>query len=51
MILVGAEGGWTNREAKDILERGFEAVSQGKTILRAETAVISSLVILTQFWE
>ncbi|MFA9452965.1 MAG: hypothetical protein ACERK6_03545 [Candidatus Aminicenantaceae bacterium] len=23
LILVGAEGGWTNREAKDILERGF----------------------------
>ncbi|MBW1896668.1 MAG: 16S rRNA (uracil(1498)-N(3))-methyltransferase [Deltaproteobacteria bacterium] len=49
MILVGPEGDWTNREAKDILERGFEAVSQRETILKAETAAISSLVILTQF--
>ena len=51
MILVGPEGGWTNGEAKDILGRGFKAVSLGETILRAETAAICSLAILNQFWE
>ncbi len=51
VILVGPEGGWTNGEAKDILGRGFKAVSLGETILRAETAAICSLAILNQFWE
>jgi len=49
--LVGPEGGWTNGGAKDILGRGFSAVSLGVTILRAETAAIRSLAILNQFWE
>ncbi len=51
VLLVGPEGGWTNGEAKDILGRGFEALSLGETILRAETAAICSLAILNQFWE
>jgi 16S rRNA (uracil1498-N3)-methyltransferase len=50
-ILAGPEGGWTNVETRDILEHGFEAVSLGELILRAETAAICSLAIVTQFWE
>ena len=50
-LLVGPEGGWTNREAKDILRQGFEAVSLGDNILRAETAALCGLAILIQFWK
>lgn len=51
LVLVGPEGGWTNAEAMDILERGFEAVSLGDNVLRAETAALSALAVLTQFWK
>ncbi len=50
-LLVGPEGGWTNQEATDILGLGFEAVSLGDNILRAETAAICGLAVLTQFWK
>ncbi len=50
MILVGPEGGWTNAETEDIVGHGFEAVSLGDRILRAETAALCCLVMLTQFW-
>jgi len=50
IILVGPEGGWTKREQKDILERGYEAVALGDNILRAETAAITSLAIISHFW-
>ena len=50
-LLVGPEGGWTNQETTDILGQGFEAVSLGDNILRAETAAISGLAVLIQFWE
>jgi 16S rRNA (uracil1498-N3)-methyltransferase len=50
-LLVGPEGGWTKREADDILRQGFEAVSLGDNILRAETAAICSLAVLIQFWK
>ncbi len=49
-ILVGPEGGWTNAEAEDIVGHGFEAVSLGDSILRAETAAICCLAMLNQFW-
>ena len=51
LVLAGPEGGWTNDEAMDILGRGFEAVSLGDNVLRAETAALSTLAVLTQFWK
>lgn len=50
LILIGPEGGWTREEEDDILNHGFEAVSLGKPILRAETAAISGLSIISHFW-
>jgi 16S rRNA (uracil1498-N3)-methyltransferase len=49
-LLVGPEGGWTNDEAEDIVGHGFTPVSLGNHILRAETAALCSLAVLTQFW-
>ncbi len=50
VILVGSEGGWTKGEQKDILEHGYKAVALGDNILRAETAAIISLAIISYFW-
>jgi len=51
VLLVGPEGGWTPDEERMIRAHGFEAVSLGRTILRAETASLCAAAILTHFWD
>lgn len=50
LILIGPEGGWTEEEEKYILSNGYEAVSLGEQTLRAETAALCSLVLISHFW-
>lgn len=50
IILVGPEGGWTREEEEYILDHGYEAVSLGKQVLRTETASLSSLAMISHFW-
>jgi 16S rRNA (uracil1498-N3)-methyltransferase len=50
LILVGPEGGWTDEEEEYILNHGYEAVSLGGQILRADTAALSSLALISHFW-
>ncbi len=50
-LLVGPEGGWTDRERAAIQASGWTAVSLGKNILRAETAAIAALAILSAAWD
>lgn len=50
LILVGPEGGWTREEEELVLNNGFEAVSLGKNILRAETAAFYSVALISHFW-
>lgn len=50
ILLIGPEGGWTVDEEQDILGCGFRAVSLGNLILRAETAALSSLAMISHFW-
>jgi 16S rRNA (uracil1498-N3)-methyltransferase len=50
LILIGPEGGWTDEEEKFILNNGYEAVSLGEQTLRAETAALCSLVLISHFW-
>ena len=50
VLLTGPEGGWTEREEKALEAAGFEAVSLGRTILRAETATIAALGMIAHFW-
>lgn len=50
LILAGAEGGWTREEEELVLNNGFEAVSLGGNILRAETAAFCSLALISHFW-
>ena len=49
-VLVGPEGGWTPAEEEAIAGRGFEAVSLGRSVLRAETAALSVAALLSHFW-
>ncbi len=47
MLAIGPEGGWTNEEANHFAQSGWLAASLGPRILRAETAVIAGLAIVT----
>lgn len=44
-LMIGPEGGWTEKEEEQGLDAGVTFFSLGKTTLRTETAVISSLAV------
>ncbi|MDQ3179212.1 MAG: RsmE family RNA methyltransferase, partial [Acidobacteriota bacterium] len=43
---VGAEGGWEDSEIETARENGFQLITLGGRILRAETAAISIAAVL-----
>jgi 16S rRNA (uracil1498-N3)-methyltransferase len=49
-ILTGPEGGWTEDERASFTAAGWAPVSLGPLILRAETAVIAALAVVSQAW-
>lgn len=52
-ILTGPEGGWTEEEHASFTNdaaTGWTPVSMGSLILRAETAVVAALAVVTQAW-
>jgi 16S rRNA (uracil1498-N3)-methyltransferase len=49
-LLVGPEGGWTDREREQIGGANWRPVSLGSQILRAETAAIAALAIVNAAW-
>jgi 16S rRNA (uracil1498-N3)-methyltransferase len=49
-ILTGPEGGWTEEERAGFTAAGWTPVSLGPLILRAETAVIAALAVISQAW-
>lgn len=50
-ILVGPEGGWTDRERSQLVAASWTPVSLGPQILRAETAAIAAVALLSHLWE
>ena len=50
-ILVGPEGGWTDQERESALESGWMACGLGQTILRAETAGIAAIAVVSAAWQ
>lgn len=46
IILIGPEGGFSEREVKDIKSAGGVSVSLGKRILKTDTAAISALAVV-----
>ncbi len=49
-LLIGPEGGWTDAERASAVSAGWKAVSLGPTILRAETAALAAVAVLTHAW-
>jgi 16S rRNA (uracil1498-N3)-methyltransferase len=49
-VLIGPEGGFSQAEIEKTLEYGFETVSLGPRILRAETAPVVALALLQSIW-
>jgi 16S rRNA (uracil1498-N3)-methyltransferase len=45
-LLVGPEGGWTEREREEAVAAGWQPVSLGPAILRAETAAIAAIAVV-----
>jgi 16S rRNA (uracil1498-N3)-methyltransferase len=45
-LAIGPEGGWTEDELASAHAAGFEEVSLGANILRAETAVVAAIALL-----
>lgn len=50
-LAIGPEGGWTEQEFAAARQAGFEEISLGRLILRAETAVIAALANLNYAME
>ncbi|MFH1044276.1 MAG: 16S rRNA (uracil(1498)-N(3))-methyltransferase [Pseudomonadota bacterium] len=50
VLLVGAEGGFAPSEYQAAEASGFEPVSLGPRILRAETAPVAALAVLQALW-
>jgi len=49
-LLIGPEGGFSERECDDASLAGFEAVALGPRILRTETAAVAALAIAQGLW-
>lgn len=49
-IIIGPEGGFSEKELQSITQHGFHKVQMGPRILRAETAVITALTALQLLW-
>ena len=47
VIATGAEGGWTDKEIQIALQNGFKQVSLGRRILRAVTAPIFVMSLIS----
>jgi 16S rRNA (uracil1498-N3)-methyltransferase len=49
-LMVGPEGGWTAIERSALSSAGWEQVSLGPLILRAETAAMTALAVVSAGW-
>jgi 16S rRNA (uracil1498-N3)-methyltransferase len=50
MVMTGPEGGWTDAERRQAVAAGWQPVSLGPQLLRAETAAAAAIAILMQAW-
>jgi 16S rRNA (uracil1498-N3)-methyltransferase len=49
-LVTGPEGGWTDREREEASEAGWQPVSLGPQLLRAETAAAAAIAIVVNAW-
>jgi 16S rRNA (uracil1498-N3)-methyltransferase len=50
-ILVGPEGGWTDAERESFRASAWTPVTLGRLILRAETAALAAMAIVSSAWQ
>ncbi|MDD5299101.1 MAG: 16S rRNA (uracil(1498)-N(3))-methyltransferase [Gallionella sp.] len=50
VLLIGAEGGFTQAESETALHCGFSAIRMGARVLRTETAAVAGLAALQTLW-
>jgi len=50
-MMVGPEGGWTERERVAMVEKGWLPVGIGGAILRTETAAIAGIAVIASVWQ
>jgi len=48
ILVIGPEGGFTEKEAEELISSGFDEVSLGSRILRAETAAMYGLSVIAE---
>ena len=49
-VMIGPEGGWTNGERESATAAGWSLASLGPLILRAETAAVAALSLVSNAW-
>ena len=50
-LLLGPEGGWTDDERRKAAATGWQPVSLGPLVLRAETAAAAALAVIGSAWQ
>ena len=50
LVVIGPEGGFSPEEARDAEAGGFEMISLGRRILRAETAAVTAVSLAQFLW-
>jgi RsmE family RNA methyltransferase len=50
LVLIGPEGGWTEEEVASARRAGFRPLSLGPRTLRAESAPLAALSVLSWVW-
>lgn len=50
VLLIGAEGGFTDTERDLALQHGYTPIRMGKRVMRTETAAIAGLAALQMLW-
>jgi 16S rRNA (uracil1498-N3)-methyltransferase len=49
-LLIGPEGGFSNKEYEDASVAGFSAVSLGPRVMRTETAALAAIAVAQSLW-
>jgi 16S rRNA (uracil1498-N3)-methyltransferase len=50
IALIGSEGGWTEQEIASACNSGWQIITLGGRVLRAETAAIAVTALLQNKW-
>lgn len=49
-LMIGPEGGWTDKEEQAAFDAGFQAITLGARVLRTETASLAAIAAMQTLW-